>query len=81
MCLLFWDVTWHRLTCITVFSSFTKQFGHNMYTRYGLQYTVDKLQTAALVSLIKAEGKHTSLTWNCSWALCSQTAHNVGHGC
>lgn len=64
MPLLFLDVMWHMLTCITVFCSFTEQFRHNTYTQYGLQYAVDTLQNAAFVLQIKAEGKHTSLTWN-----------------
>lgn len=63
MPLLFLDVMRHMLTCITVLCSFTEQFGHNTYTRYGLQYTVDTIQSAAFVLQIKAEGKLTSLTW------------------
>lgn len=62
MPLLFLDAMW-RLTCITVFCSFTEQFRHNTYTRYRLQYAVDTLQSAAFVLQIKDEGKHTSLTW------------------
>jgi hypothetical protein len=38
--------------------------GHVTYTWYGLQYVVDMIKSAALVSQIKADGKRTSLTWN-----------------
>lgn len=77
MPLLFWDIMWHRLTCITVFCSFTEHFRHNTYTWYRMQYAVDTLKSAAFVSQIQAEGKHTSLT--CNWILCSQTVHNMRH--